>query len=155
MGRISRSLFCTDTTKDVARLAAIVNNVVNTVSNQGDATSTHLRLLHTAVNHTTDILRSLEAEVALNEGHIVQLLQNMANVKTNIGSLRGDVDAIGNVLVNVSNYVTHIVDRKAAILTKLEVYAITLNSFLTGLTDLANGTLSPHLIPPHILASTL
>ena len=54
-----------------------------------------------------------------------------------------------------SNYVTHVIDRKTAILMKLEVYAITLNSFLTGLTDLADGTLSPHLIPPHILASTL
>ena len=65
VGSVSRTLFGTATVDDVRRLAAIINNVVVNVNQQGDATH-RTRLLHVAVNITADKLHTATEQLSTN-----------------------------------------------------------------------------------------
>ena len=152
VGKISRSLFGTATTGDVARLAAIVNNAVEKINRQGDATSEQFHLLQVALTSASQAIRDSQNGVILN----FNMLRNFSRKFSNISqTLREEIRDVADHVIGIEKYVNEILARKMIIFDRLQQVAIITDNFLQALTALNNGYLSYHFVSPTILEQNL
>ena len=140
---------------DVRRLASILNQVVAKVNRQGDATLDELRLLHVAVNQTATTIGTLQEEIQLSEKQTQALIISTAHLRNLLRQTNLNIRTMSSALRNVTNYVTDTVDAKIDILTRLITQSLSVNNFLSGLNSLAEGNLSPHIVPPQTMSNAL
>ena len=155
VGDVSRSLFGTATVGDVQRVTAILNNVVDRVNEQDDATSAELRLLHVAVNRTGVALDTLKDATTLNSRQIISITNSLRESYKSINKSQFAIQALTRAINRLTDYVTKVADRRTNIYARLLSQAIFINSFVEALIDLPNGIVSPQLVPPRVLRNSL
>ena len=124
VGSVSRSLFGTATVGDVQRVTAILNNVVDRVNQQSDATSAELRLLHVAVNRTGTALDTLKDATSLNSRQIMAITNSLRESYKSINRSQIAIQSITRALNRLTDYVTNVADRRTNIFACLLAQAI-------------------------------
>ena len=152
---ISKSLFGIARQKDVDKVKNTVNAIIRHVDAKGKFVDTEFGLIHKAINTTAETIKTIQDEIIGSQALIVQLHKAMESIgKQSIKQARTIEQAV-SIIKQIGTYVADVVERKAFVLARLETTAISLNSFLSGVSSLMQGYLSPAILPPFDLQTTL
>ena len=155
IGDISRALFGLARVKDLKKVTGTVNDIIAHVKEQDEYVNKEMSLVHKAVDATAKTLDAIQLEVEHNSQAITGLSTSVSQIQTAVRTQDENIKAVASNLHKLSRYLANVSERRANIMSKLQTYAIALNSFLSGVTSLSHGILSPIIIPPSDLQSSL
>ena len=141
--------------KDVNKIISKVNSIIDHENKQSVFIDNELSLLHQAVDSTAKTIHSLQAEVEVNAKQLIGLTKGMTDIQKILEVQNTNAQKTAVSVQRLANYVTQVSEQRASIMSKLQIHAITLITYLEGLISIARGTLSPYIVPPHDLENSL
>ena len=155
VGKLSRGLFGTATTGDVALLAAKMNQAISKINKHTEATDDQFNILQSALNHSSAAITNLQKGLMLNFNMVTELAEWQNETTAILKNQSIVIHGLATQMRDYQYFIEEVVVRKLIMFDKLQQVALLAENYLNAISQLNRGYLSPHLVPPKDLKQDL